>query len=84
MDEIRCASCGEVDRLRGTRDGDTIRISCQSCGHEWVRDPDLCPQCGRRSMTDRRVPLFQKARGTQQSIIAYRIARECGSCGRRV
>jgi len=83
MDEIRCPACGEVDRLRGTRDGDGIKIECQACGHAWKRDPDVCPACGRRSMTDRRVPLIQKARGTQQSIIAYRIARECAHCGGR-
>jgi hypothetical protein len=32
-------------------------------------------------MTDRREPLYQKARGTQQSIVGYRIVAECRACG---
>lgn len=34
-------------------------------------------------MTDRREPLLQKARGTQQSIIGYHIVHECSRCGFR-
>jgi hypothetical protein len=28
-----------------------------------------------------RKPLYQKARGTQQSIIGFRIAKQCSNCG---
>jgi hypothetical protein len=81
MPELTCPRCGEADDLRGeTRDG-TIWIRCQRCAHEWARDRDLCPACGRRSLADRREPLIQKARGTQQSVIGYRIVQECWSCG---
>lgn len=76
-----CPRCGEVERLRGAKDGSQIKITCESCDCEWIRDPDVCPTCGKRSMTDRREPLMQKARGTQQSIVGYRIVHECGSCG---
>lgn len=47
----------------------------------WQRHPDDCPRCGRRVLTSVRKPLIEKARGTQQSIIGYRIAKECSSCG---
>jgi uncharacterized Zn finger protein len=78
---ITCSACGEQEALRGeTREG-AIWVRCETCGEEWPRDRDLCPDCGRRTITDRREPLMQKARGTQQSIIGYRIVQECWSCG---
>lgn len=76
-----CPACGEAEDLRGERRGAVILVRCQACGHEWERDPDACPRCGSRSIVDRREPLIQKARGTQQSIIGYRIVQECGACG---
>ena len=76
-----CPSCGESEQLRGTRQEDSILVRCEACGHTWKRDPEACPQCGSRTVVDRREPLMQKARGTQQSIVGYRIVKECGSCG---
>ena len=81
MTEIACPECGERERLRGEREGEAITVRCEACDHVWRRDRDLCPGCGRRSVADRREPLIQKARGTQQSIIGYRIVHECWSCG---
>lgn len=83
MSEIACPSCGETERLRGTRHGETIVVVCEACGHEWERNPDVCPNCGKRTISDQRVPLIQKARGTQQSIVGYRVVKECSSCGHR-
>ena len=80
---IACPACGEEELLRGIRRGETVVVRCQGCGNEWSRDPDVCPRCGRRSIVDRREPLMQKARGTQQSIIGYRIVKDCYSCGYR-
>lgn len=81
MSQITCPACGEADDLRGeTRDG-AIWIACGSCRTEWSRDPDRCEACGERTIADRREPLMQKARGTQQSIIGYRIVKECWACG---
>ncbi len=80
---VVCPACGESERLRGERSGETISIRCEACGNEWVREQDVCPRCGRRTISDRREPLFQKARGTQQSIIGYRIVKECYGCGYR-
>lgn len=81
MIEIRCPKCAETERLKGEARADAIWITCEACGTEWLRDPDVCSSCGTRSIADRREPLFQKARGTQQSIIGYRIVKECWSCG---
>jgi uncharacterized Zn finger protein len=80
---IVCPSCGEAAReqLKADRQGQQIFITCLTCGHVWQRHPDDCPQCGMRSLTSVRKPLIEKARGTQQSIIGYRIAKECSSCG---
>lgn len=79
---ILCPQCGESDRsrLKADRRPEGIFISCGSCGHDWERHPDDCPECGKRTVDVRR-PLIQKARGTQQSIIGYRIAKDCTACG---
>jgi RNA polymerase subunit RPABC4/transcription elongation factor Spt4 len=79
--EVICPRCGEREDLRGERRGETVVVRCGRCGHEWARDRDVCPRCGRRSLADRREPLIQKARGTQQSIVGYRIVQECWGCG---
>lgn len=78
-----CPGCGEDQALRGEQREGVIWVRGERCSHEWPRDRDICPKCGRRSMADQREPLFQKARGTQQSIIGYRILEECWICGFR-
>lgn len=78
---IECPNCAESKNLKGDREGKVITIKCGSCGHSWVRDPDVCPSCGERKIVRRRVPLYQKARGTQQSIIGFSVARDCQACG---
>lgn len=83
MSAIACPACGETVRLRGERDGGAVRIRCEACDHLWLRDPDGCPACGERKVADLREPLYQKARGTQQSIIGYHIVKECYGCGHR-
>jgi ssDNA-binding Zn-finger/Zn-ribbon topoisomerase 1 len=79
--EIRCPECGEAERLKPRREGERIFIGCEACGHRWERHTDRCPRCGRRSLAPRRLPLLQKARGTQQSIIGYRMGKDCTACG---
>jgi uncharacterized Zn finger protein len=82
--KIECPQCGADRGLRGEREDDGIRITCSSCGNVWPRHPDGCPECGERALASVRAPLYQKARGTQQSIIAYRIVKECQACGARI
>jgi hypothetical protein len=76
---FECASCGERKQLRGQRDGETVQITCRSCGYEWRHDPWACPTCGGRLHPVRK-PLVHEARGTQQSIIGFRVAKECARC----
>jgi primosomal protein N' len=80
---IECPGCGATRGLHGERVADGIHVSCAGCGTNWIRHPDDCPECGSNSLASVRAPLFQKARGTQQSIIAYRIIKECQACGAR-
>lgn len=91
--KVVCPDCGESDlsRLkperrrtseRGIQKVEFLRVTCKSCGAEWERHPGDCPSCGvPHTLAEIRRPLFQKARGEQQSIIGYRIAEECSSCG---
>jgi len=76
---IRCPHCEETKALRGRRGDDGIVVTCQSCGHEWRRDPDRCPTCG-DDLHAFRVPLLQKARGTQQSVLGYNVQKRCLAC----
>lgn len=78
--DVRCPQCGEAERLKGERRDGGIVVVCEACGHRWERHSDRCPQCGSRSLVPKRIPLLQKARGTQQSIIGYRMGKECNSC----
>lgn len=80
---IECPGCGETDKahLRPNREGQRITITCESCGTAWERTSDTCPECGAKGLVPKRMPLLQKARGTQQSIIGYWMARQCNSCG---
>jgi formate dehydrogenase maturation protein FdhE len=80
--DVVCPSCGESDRSAMTprRDGERLFVTCNVCGHQWEHHRDRCPACGERSLVPVRVPLLQKARGTQQSIIGYRMARRCTAC----
>lgn len=78
---IVCPECGERENHRAQRVEGAPRISCLTCGHEWTRDPYDCPKCGGPALIPIRKPLYQKARGTQRSIIGFRIAKECANCG---
>jgi ssDNA-binding Zn-finger/Zn-ribbon topoisomerase 1 len=78
---VSCPSCGASSGLKGKRDGDDIRVTCTACRHSWLRNPDRCPRCGEPAMAPVRAPLYEKARGVQQSIVAYRVIKQCTDCG---
>lgn len=79
---IACPNCREKSNLRAERRDGKPHITCLACGHDWTRSPYDCGQCGKQeALLPVRKPLYQKARGTQQSIIGFRIAKECSSCG---
>ena len=81
MADIECANCGEDERLVGSREGETIEITCEVCGLVWIRD--LTPSCPTCESTDVR-PAFQaivdKSRGTQLSIQSMRLVHLCPEC----
>jgi DNA-directed RNA polymerase subunit RPC12/RpoP len=80
--DIHCRACGaRTPHLKGDRRPGLIHMTCKSCGNQWDRYPDSCCACGVRALVAIRVPLLQKARGTQQSIIGYATAYECTRCG---
>jgi len=81
--QIECPQCGESDRARlsARREPRGIFITCGSCETTWERHPDSCPACRERTVVPQRMPLLQKARGTQQSIIGYYMAKRCTACG---
>lgn len=84
MDEFTCPRCGEKEQLRGEAiDGDETRrrIHCEACEASWVRDLHVCPECDSHNVFDERRPLYQKARGVQQSIISMFTVQVCADCG---
>jgi hypothetical protein len=38
MPLVACPRCGEDEDLTGTRDGETILLTCGSCRQTWDRD----------------------------------------------
>jgi ribosomal protein S27AE len=76
-----CPACGEAEHLAGRRDGDDIRLRCETCGETWIRRP--VPTCARCSGTDMQaVPkaIVEKSRGTQLSVVGTRTVHLCSSC----
>ncbi|MDH3754872.1 MAG: transposase [Acidimicrobiia bacterium] len=81
MSDLICANCGEEDELRGTRDGDTITITCESCGLVWDRDINpTCPTCGSDDVRPAFQAILDKSRGTQLSIQSMRLVHLCPTC----
>ncbi len=78
---IECAQCGEDENLDGERQGDTIIVTCGSCGLVW--DRDLTPKCDECGTTDVRAAfqaIVDKSRGTQLSIQSMRLVYLCSNC----
>ena len=78
---IACPSCGEDEALRGHREGDRIDLSCEACGHTWIRDlTPRCPQCGGLDLQTVPLAILEKGRGTQLSIVGTRPIDLCTVC----
>lgn len=79
-----CPNCAETEHLRGEavpEDDKARRLTCETCGHSWVRGRFICPQCGSRSVWDEKRPVYTKSRGVQQSIIGEYAVQHCDACG---
>lgn len=84
FDEFRCPRCGEQELLRGEPvegDDDARRIRYEACDASWIHDRHICPDCDSRLVYDERRPIYQKARGVQQSLIGQATVQVCGDCG---
>lgn len=81
MADIVCANCGEDENLDGERDGDTISITCASCGLVWDRDlRPVCETCGSDEVRKAFQAIVDKSRGTQLSIQSMRLVYLCPKC----
>jgi len=79
--EVSCPSCGEDDRLTGSRSGRLIRLSCDVCGRSWDRDPS--PRCGICDGDDLQAvvqAIVEKSRGNQLSVVGTQIVHMCRTC----
>jgi hypothetical protein len=78
---LRCASCGEAERLRGKRQGEGITITCGACGNSWERDlRPTCRRCGRTDLIPEQRPLVDRVRGNQTAIVGGIVAYHCLTC----
>jgi len=79
--DIACPECGEQEELRGSRQGQTILITCESCGVTWERDlTPRCKQCGGDDVRVAFQAIMEKARGTQLSIASLKQIWLCLVC----
>jgi len=79
--DIRCPACGETDDLAGEQTGESIVITCGTCGITWERSTDpRCPRCGRGEMQTAPMAIVEKSRGTQLSIVGIRTVHLCHTC----
>lgn len=81
MPVVECGECGEATELSGRRSGGEIEITCNRCGHSWVRDTEpSCPTCGSRDVQAFKEPLVQRARGNAYSIVGEKTIHLCEYC----
>jgi ssDNA-binding Zn-finger/Zn-ribbon topoisomerase 1 len=78
---IVCPTCESDEHLAGTPHGKLIRLTCSECNLTWDRDPSpRCAACGTADV--RAVPqaVWEKARGSQLSIVSIRVIYLCPDC----
>lgn len=81
MADISCSNCGEDENLDGERSGETITITCGSCGLIWDRDlAPICETCGSDAVRRAFQAIVDKSRGTQLSIQSMRLVYLCPVC----
>lgn len=81
MNSLSCPKCDEADDVAGRRSGDTITITCGSCGASWKRDlSPHCQACGGDDMQSVPLAIVEKGRGTQLSVVGTRIVYLCSAC----
>jgi len=79
---IVCPGCGEAEELMGSQSPEGIRIRCEKCETEWLRDaePERCATCGGTEVVQRQRALTQFSRGSQLSIVGFTAVPLCRVC----
>ena len=81
MSDLTCPACGEDEQLNGAPEGEGIRITCETCGTDWFRDPSpRCDRCGGDDLEAAIKAIVEKSRGSQLSIVATQVIHLCRSC----
>lgn len=78
--EMRCPSCGESERLAGTRLGSDIEVTCGSCDHRWLRGSPRCRACGGEDVVTRLRLMTRHPRGNQLAVVGHREVPLCPRC----
>ena len=82
MTSVICPSCGEEERLRGSREGDLIEVVCEVCGKKWIRDTGRrCRYCNSEHLRYTPIPLWSMGRGTMRTPSGERESWACEECG---
>lgn len=80
-DELICPVCQDDEELTGSRDGDIIHITCARCGASWDRNlKPSCPECGETDLWVTAEAIWEKARGSQLSIVSVKPVYVCPDC----
>jgi RNA polymerase subunit RPABC4/transcription elongation factor Spt4 len=80
-DELICPVCGSDDELRGEREDELIHVTCQRCDVSWDRDlTPRCPTCESTDVWSAAEAVWEKARGSQLSIVSVRTVYVCPTC----
>ncbi|MDK1342066.1 hypothetical protein QNO09_01780 [Streptomyces sp. 378] len=75
-----CPACGENEELRGEPSDGDIKVTCLTCGAQWMRGGLRCASCGGQDIVHRPQAMTRHSRGTQLSIIGWRELPLCRSC----
>ncbi|MEN8239643.1 MAG: hypothetical protein ABFR53_10615 [Actinomycetota bacterium] len=73
--------CGEADALVGVRSGESIDLTCEACGAQWVRSLEKrCERCGGADIQTVPMAIVERSRGTQLSVLGTRPIDLCSNC----
>lgn len=82
MPAVRCPRCGEDEQLVGAPVGDSLALTCQTCGHTWDRDTRaVCRLCGSEDVEGIPTSTLEEAgRAGVRTPSGIRLVHYCWSC----
>lgn len=79
--DISCPNCGETEALQGSREGEDIVVTCETCDTRWQRDlTPTCRDCGGTDVREAVQAVVEKSRGTQLSMTSLTQVWLCPDC----